>query len=403
MTIAQEIRRVYERRPYPFGNAKALKGNSWDVYLEWINAIGRGKAGTAGFDRVLFAGCGDGNEAFSLRRRLPRAEIVAIDFSTRSIAVAQRLQRRSKLGRSIRFLVADLTDPRLPAKLGEFDLILCHGVLSYVPAVQRALNNFARCLRPEGVLYLGVNGSAHVSTRLRRALPAFGFDLNSFADGPRLRAVMGLCDGLLAADRLPKMAGFWGGYLASDVFGPLNRSLSLAEWTSRARRAGLSLRGTLASVSRFRTVAEAEAYPLLMPRSRAQVAELLELLRPSEFHRVIFSRRAESNPPWDSRRRLLKWRVAPTRLFRIRLPKASGKARDRLRDIRMGSADLGLHLEWRMPEWQLELLRGGDGTRSLGSQLDRMALAVPFPDLRKQLYLLYQLGVITLLPPAASA
>jgi hypothetical protein len=32
-----------------------------------------------------------------------------------------------------------------------------------------------------------------------------------------------------------------------------------------------------------------------------------------------------------------------------------------------------------------------------------MALAVPFPDLRKQLYLLYQLGVITLLPPAAPA
>jgi hypothetical protein len=55
---------------------------------------------------------------------------------------------------------------------------------------------------------------------------------------------------------------------------------------------------------------------------------------------------------------------------------------------------------WKMPEWELDLLARGDGRRPLAEVLRRIPLAVPFRELRRQLFLLYQLGAINLIPPA---
>ena len=402
MRIADQIRQVYDRRPYPFGNNRALTRRSWTLTLEWIDAIGRTEARDSPPARVLLAGCGDGTEAFNLRRRLPDAEIVAVDFSARSIAIARRLQGRAREMRNIRFVTGDLTDLGLPARLGGgFDLIICHGVLSYVPRVARVMRNFARCLRPDGSLYLGVNGSRHVSTRLRQALPAYGYDMNVFQESRRLRDVLRLCDAVVSADGLPRVSSHGAEFLSSDVFGTLNQSLTLSKWAQLARRSGLSLRGNWSSIRLFRRIAEDDLHPLLMPRSRAQVCDLLERLSPSQFHRLLFSRTPEANPPWDSRGRLLKWRIVLTHLYRVRLPKPGRRVLDRLRRLTIASSALNLSMDWRMPEWELELLGRGDGGHSVGSVLRRIPLSVPFPDLRNQLYLLYQLGIINLLPPAA--
>jgi SAM-dependent methyltransferase len=402
MNIADQVRKIYELRPYPFGNAQALKRRTWSLGLEWIDAIGRVGARGTPPARILVAGCGDGTEAFNLQRRLPGAEIVAVDFSSRSIALAKRLQRRARRMRSIRFVEGDLSDPRLPLKLdGEFDLILCHGVFSYIPRDGQAMKNFARCLRPDGVLYLSVNGSNHVNVRLRRALPEFGLDVNVLHDSARVRQVLRLCDSVTVPDGAPRVAAHSAGYLASDVFGVLNRSLPLSRWVSVAQAAGLHYRGNLAAMRWFRRLAEDGFHSVLLPRSRAQVSQLLELLCPSQFHRLLLSKTPEANPPWENRRRLLAWRLIPTRLFRIPLPKPSGKVRDRLRQLTIASRMLRLSMEWQMPEWELELLRCGDGRRSLGSILDRIPLAVPFPELRLQLFFLYQLGIVNILPPEA--
>jgi ubiquinone/menaquinone biosynthesis C-methylase UbiE len=55
----------------------------------------------------LIAGCGTGNEAFAFRDRFPESEIIAFDFSPRSIALARSSQRRLPRKRRIRFMVAD--------------------------------------------------------------------------------------------------------------------------------------------------------------------------------------------------------------------------------------------------------------------------------------------------------
>ncbi|HMD59836.1 MAG TPA: class I SAM-dependent methyltransferase, partial [Opitutaceae bacterium] len=371
--------------------------------LEWVDAIGRPEALDGAPARVLVAGCGDGTEAFNLRRKLPGAEIVAVDFSGRSIGVARRLQRRVREMRDIRFVRADLTDPRLPAMLGgRFDLISCHGVLSYIPRVARVMSNLARCLTADGALYLGVNGSRHVNTRLRRALPAFGYDVNVFRESRNLRDVLRLCDAVVTADGLPGVSEHGPEFLASDVFGTLNKSLPLATWARHGRRAGLHLRGNWASMRMFRRIAADDLHPLLIPRSRAKVVELLERLSPSQFHRLLFSRRAEANPPWKTRAELMKWRVALTRFHRVRLPRPGKAVLDRVRRLTIECPALYLSMQWRMPEWEVELLRG-DGGRPLGSVLGGIPLSVPFAELRKQLYLLYNLGIISLLPPVAGA
>jgi hypothetical protein len=276
-------------------------------------------------------------------------------------------------------------------------------VLSYIPGIARVLRNFARCLKPDGALYLGVNGSRHVNTRLRQALPDFGYDMEVFKESRHLRNVLRLCDAVVSADGLPRVADHGPEFLASDVFGSLNQSLTLSKWALHGRRAGLHLRGNWASIRLFRRIAENGLHAGLVPRSREQVVDLLERLSPSQFHRLLFSKKAEANPPWQNLGQLRKWRIVPTRLYGIRLPRPGGTVRDRLRRLKIASPALRLAMEWRMPEWEVEILRRGDGRRSLGSVLDAIPLSVPFPELRKQLYLLYHLGIINALHPAEGA
>ena len=152
LSSAERIKQGYERFPYPGSDVAALsqRGGSMPA-LRWMLGIGR--PGSAKPRRVLIAGCGTGVEAFRLRLALPQAEIVAVDFSPRSIAVAQKWERSGKFGRPIRFLVGDLTAGNLRKEIGgDFDLITCHGVLSYIPEPARALRALVTCLAAGGAL-----------------------------------------------------------------------------------------------------------------------------------------------------------------------------------------------------------------------------------------------------------
>jgi SAM-dependent methyltransferase len=403
MKVSDQIRGVYEQRPYPFGDERALKPRPPRLPLEWINGIGRANGRKAPPERILIAGCGDGTEAFTMSRQFPRSEIVAVDFSPNSIAIAKKLQGGARRWQRIRFLTADLAKPQLAEAVGgEFDLVSCHGVFSYIPAYRVVLGNFARCLKPDGVLYLGVNGASHVSEKLRRSLPAFGFEMTELDDGRRLRDVLKLCDAALDLDGAPRMAEQSPAYLASDVFGALILNLPLAEWARRCREAGLYLRATRSSVRALRRIADKGLQSVLIPRSRAEVCEFLELLAPTPFHGLLFSKRPEMNPPWEEHDKLLEWKAALTGLYAITLPKP-GPVRDRLRSFKVKSTSLNTRIEFRMPDWEIEILRRADRAQSLRTVLEGIPLAVPAKDLREQLYLLYQLGVINLLPRGTKA
>lgn len=398
-----EICAVREKRPYPYGDERALNF-TWQLPpVEWINAVWRLDGEDSAPGRILVAGCGDGNEAFSISYKFPQSQIVGVDFSARSIAIAQELQKNNAGLQNIRFITADLADPQFPEIAGgDFDFISCHGVLSYIPSFKLVLENFARCLKSDGALYLGVNGSAHKSVSLRRALPLFGFEMGELVDdGPHLRDVLKMCDAVFRSDGFThfRQAEQSSAYLASDVFASLILNRSLNEWNQSCREAGLHSLGSYSSLKAFRSVVNDGLHHLLMPKSQAEVSEFLDLLSPPTFHRLLFAKSPVVVPPWEKQQQLLEWRVVRTKLCEGTFLKPD-QVSDRLRRFKIRSAPLNTLIDWRMPEWELAILGQADGRQSLLTVLNRIPLAVPAKDLREQLYLLYQLGLINLLPPA---
>jgi SAM-dependent methyltransferase len=103
--------------------------------------------------RVLEVGAGDGTNLIAMAEALPESQFLGIDYAASHIATGQAAI--SALGvTNIRLKHRNLLD--FGAEEGEFDYILAHGLLSWVPSVvQDAL--FAICaanLTPNGVAYI---------------------------------------------------------------------------------------------------------------------------------------------------------------------------------------------------------------------------------------------------------
>ena len=141
--------------------------------------------------RILSAGCSTGEEAYTIAAILRdsgrfvgwRVEIVGVDIARRVVDAARagayrdhafrspdsermrrwfrfragRWQVEDEIRRLVRFEHANLVDPRGLAGQGRFDVVFCRNVMIYfdVPARQRVLRGFHRCLREGGFLLLG--------------------------------------------------------------------------------------------------------------------------------------------------------------------------------------------------------------------------------------------------------
>lgn len=289
VTAAEQTRRNYEQRPYPGTDrhTHVAKGGALPS-LRWVQAVGR--PGLPDPQRILVAGCGSGAEAFFLRRLFPHAEIVAVDFSPRSITLARRLQRAESFAHPIQFQVGDLTDPGLPEQTGgHFGLITCHGVLSYIPQPEAALAVLADCLRPDGALYLGVNGEAHPATRLRPWLARFGLEVAGWPNERRLRELLGLWDAL-HDDANGELASMPATYLAGDVCGFHFNNWSLAHWRQAAQATGWELASTGLLAPALHLLHEGGQAPSLFPAPVGEIGEKLDQARPAGFHRLVLRR-----------------------------------------------------------------------------------------------------------------
>jgi SAM-dependent methyltransferase len=393
------VRRIYERRPYPDPRSGVVAIRRWRLPpIPWINAMSQPPRAP---HRILVAGCGSGSEAFALQRKFPEAKVVGIDFSPRSIRAAKEQQKRSRELRKIRFLVSDLTKPGLAKTVGKFDFVSCHGVISYIERPEQALRNLANCLQIDGALYLGVNGQSHFSSRWRRGLPKFGIDVTEFQDTRSIRQLLKVFDALCGY-RIGTMAKADAGYLASDLFGPLLHNWSLADWMRACRKTRLHLLASYSSFFALRPIFDPDLNRLLIPRSRAEVLELLETLRPSTFHRLLLSHRPEVCPPWQNAGELLRWRAIATGLYVRRWPKRTKRWKT-LRRLTLTSAPTNTVVELQVPEWEVELLRRANGRHSIADVLSSVSARISPTSLRDALYLLYLLGAINLRTPTENA
>ncbi|MFN3360938.1 MAG: class I SAM-dependent methyltransferase [Pseudanabaenaceae cyanobacterium] len=103
--------------------------------------------------RILDAGCGSGVSTEYLAHQNPEAEIVAIDISAGTLAVAQERIART-IGKTDRVQFHQCSIYDLATIPGEFDLINCVGVLHHLADPDRGLKELAQKLKPGGLLHL---------------------------------------------------------------------------------------------------------------------------------------------------------------------------------------------------------------------------------------------------------
>lgn len=106
--------------------------------------------------RVLEMGCGDGGQLIPLAARFPEGHFVGVDLSAAAVARGGALARSLGLP-NVELTVSDIA--AFPPDAGEFDYIIAHGVVSWVPEPVRVamLAILARHLAPHGVAYLSYN------------------------------------------------------------------------------------------------------------------------------------------------------------------------------------------------------------------------------------------------------
>ncbi|MBK7661566.1 MAG: class I SAM-dependent methyltransferase [Betaproteobacteria bacterium] len=159
-----DVRALYEALPYPPRDPEDERKRlvtTWVDDLPMISHYGFG--GRARFDagfRALVAGGGTGDATIYLAEQLRStgAEVVHLDFSAASTAIAKRRAQVRGLA-NIRWVEASLLD--LPSLgLGAFDYVNCVGVLHHLADPDAGLEALLASLAPGGAMGLMVYGSA---------------------------------------------------------------------------------------------------------------------------------------------------------------------------------------------------------------------------------------------------
>lgn len=135
--------------------------------------------------RVLELGCGAGFNLLAMSQSLPDARLVGVDLSRRQIEAGREMAARAGTA-NVELLVGDVA--ALDEALGQFDYIVAHGLLSWVPAdVREAIfRTCRRHLRPDGIAYLSYN--AYPGWHLRGVLLE-ALQFHAAAGGPPLERV----------------------------------------------------------------------------------------------------------------------------------------------------------------------------------------------------------------------
>jgi SAM-dependent methyltransferase len=150
VAVARQVSAFYERHPYPppVDDLRAYR-QVWDDQRRRAESHLFWPAEPYRDDRsVLVAGCGT-TQAAHYALRWPRAQVIGIDVSAKSIAFTHALKRKYALANlEVRQLAVERA-----AELGQgFEHVVCTGVLHHLPDPDVGLRTLHDVLEPNGAL-----------------------------------------------------------------------------------------------------------------------------------------------------------------------------------------------------------------------------------------------------------
>jgi SAM-dependent methyltransferase len=157
-----KVKAQYEELPYPPCDPRDEYKRLQRTWLESLPMINhycfQGRQSFADHFRVLVAGGGTGDATIFLAEQLKstNAQIVHLDLSEASIAIARERARIRKLSNIVWVQDSLLSLPEL--SLGKFDYINCVGVLHHLTDPDAGLRALRSVLKPDGALGLMVYG-----------------------------------------------------------------------------------------------------------------------------------------------------------------------------------------------------------------------------------------------------
>ena len=335
-----------------------------------------------------------------MRNHFPNAKVTAIDYSEESIRIAKEYQNANPEYANIRFEVGDLTVETSKWVNSEgYDFISCHGVMTYIPDAQRVFDLFAKCLSKEGILYIGVNGVTHFGVKIRKSFEYCGHNSNKFDNTLETRRLVELFDRLLP-DQTHVATGA-PSYIDSDVLNTFSLNLTLPEWAAYAERSGLHFISSAELIPGLSKTLSPNIFPLLFPKSRKELCELIEINNNATFHRLVFCKSAPLPIPWYDLDALLDCEFQTTWLYSIQ--KQFSDIYGELFLTASIANESDTNFRWSINDLTLKLLQQKQGSCKLKIALRENMNA--FKDNSKtlliKLFMFYQLGIIKIFPDSS--
>lgn len=154
-TVSAAVAKLYDTYPFPPEPLLDEPPPGYNWRWNWVAAYNfcTGQKPPKQNVRILDAGCGSGVGTEYLVHLNPQAQVVGIDLSAGTLAVAKERCQRSGADR-VEFHHLSIYDvDQVP---GEFDLINCVGVLHHLPDPIRGIQALAPKLAPGGLMHIFV-------------------------------------------------------------------------------------------------------------------------------------------------------------------------------------------------------------------------------------------------------
>ncbi|MBW4490128.1 MAG: class I SAM-dependent methyltransferase [Trichocoleus desertorum ATA4-8-CV12] len=154
-TVSAAVAKLYDTYPFPPEPLLDEPPPGYNWRWNWLAAYNfcTGQKPQKQNVRILDAGCGSGVGTEYLVHLNPEAQVVGIDLSAGTLAVAKERCQRSGADR-VEFHHLSIYDvDQVP---GEFDLINCVGVLHHLPDPIRGIQALAPKLAPGGLMHIFV-------------------------------------------------------------------------------------------------------------------------------------------------------------------------------------------------------------------------------------------------------